>query len=50
LAERYPSHEAWARKLTDAVHALRAHRLLLAEDADRLIAAARDSWEVHQAL
>ena len=50
LAERYPSHEAWARKLTDAVHALRADRLLLAEDADRLIAAARDSWEVHQAL
>ena len=27
-----------------------AERLLLAEDADRLIAAARESWDVYRAL
>ncbi|MEJ0016529.1 MAG: alpha/beta hydrolase domain-containing protein [Acetobacteraceae bacterium] len=50
LALRYPSREAWAAQLADAAHRLVADRLLLAEDAERLIAAAQDSWDVYDAL
>jgi hypothetical protein len=50
LAARYPSREAWAAKLAEAVNRLLADRLLLAEDADRLIAAARETWDVYQVL
>ena len=38
------------RKLAEAANRLVADRLLLAEDADRLIAAARESWDVYQVL
>ena len=47
---RYASREAWAARLTDAVHRLVTERLLLAEDGDRLIAATRESWDVYQAI
>jgi Alpha/beta hydrolase domain len=50
LAARYASREVWAEKLADAAKRLVADRLLLAEDADRLIAAARESWDVYQVL
>ena len=50
LAVRYASREAWAEKLAEAANRLVADRLLLAEDADRLIAAARESWDVYQVL
>jgi Alpha/beta hydrolase domain len=47
---RYLSRDAWAAQLTDAVERLVSERLLLAEDGDRLIAAARESWDVYLAL
>jgi len=47
---RYASRDAWAARLVDAVDRLVTERLLLAEDGDRLIAAARESWDVYQAL
>ena len=50
IAARYASREAWAEKLTDACELLVADRLLLAEDADRLSAAALESWDVYQVL
>jgi hypothetical protein len=50
LEARYPSREAWAAQLAEAVDRLVANRLLLAEDVDRLKAAARESWDVYQAL
>jgi Alpha/beta hydrolase domain len=50
LAARYGSREAWAAKLADAARRLVAERLLLADDADRLNAAARESWDVYRAL
>jgi hypothetical protein len=50
LEMRYGSRDAWAAQLADAVSRLVAERLLLAEDGDRLIAAARESWDVSQAL
>jgi hypothetical protein len=50
LEARYVSREAWAARLAEATHRLVAERLLLAEDGDRLVAAARESWDVHQAL
>jgi hypothetical protein len=50
LEARYASREAWAAKLAEAVNRLVADRLLLAEDGERLIAAARESWDVYQAL
>ena len=58
-AERQRTHDprparemryAWTARLVDAVDRLVAERLLLAEDGDRLIAAARESWDVYQAL
>jgi hypothetical protein len=50
LATRYASRESWAAKLAEAANRLVADRLLLAEDAERLIAAARESWDVYQTL
>jgi hypothetical protein len=50
LEARYASREAWAAKLEEAATRLVVDRLLLAEDADRLIAAARESWDVYRAL
>jgi hypothetical protein len=47
---RYPSRDAWAARLAAATDRLIAARLLLAEDGDRLKAAARESWDVYQAL
>jgi Alpha/beta hydrolase domain len=50
LEERYASRDAWAAQLAEATDRLVAERLLLAEDGDRLVAAARESWDVYQAL
>src|SRR5579864_1719806 len=47
---RYASRDAWAARLTEAVDRLVADRLLLAEDGDRLKAAARESWDVYEEL
>jgi len=50
LEARYASRDAWAARLTEAVDRLVADRLLLAEDGDRLTAAAPESWDVYQEL
>ena len=50
LETRYASREAWAARLAAAANRLVADRLLLAEDADRLIATARESWDVYRVL
>ena len=50
LEARYASRDAWAAKLAQTANRLVAERLLLAEDADRLVAAARESWDVYRAL
>jgi Alpha/beta hydrolase domain len=50
LEARYASRDAWAARLAEAVDRLVAERLLLVEDGDRLVAAARESWDVYQAL
>ena len=50
LEVRYASRDAWATRLAEAVDRLVAERLLLAEDGDRLAAAARESWDVYQEL
>jgi len=50
LESRYASRDAWAARLTEAVDWLVAERLLLAEDGDRVAAAARGSWDVYQEL
>lgn len=50
IEARYASRDAWAAKLAEAAKRLVADRLLLAEDADRLIAAARETWDVYRAL
>jgi hypothetical protein len=47
---RYASHDAWVARLAEATGRLVGERLLLPEDGDRLMAAARESWDVHQAL
>jgi Alpha/beta hydrolase domain len=46
IEARYPSHAAWASQVISATEQLVADRLLLREDADRLIAAARESFDV----
>jgi hypothetical protein len=46
IEARYPSHAAWAARVITAAEQLVAERLLLREDADRLIAAARESFDV----
>jgi hypothetical protein len=50
IEARYPSHAAWAGRVIAAAEQLVAERLLLREDADRLIAAARESRDVMGAL
>jgi hypothetical protein len=50
IAERYPSHGVWAGHIIAATEQLVAARLLLREDADRLIAAARESRDVLDVL
>ena len=50
IEARYPSHAAWAARVIAAAEQLVAERLLLREDADRLIAAARESRDVMEAL
>ena len=50
LETRYASRDAWAARLAAATNQLVTERLLLAEDGDRLLAAARESWDVYQAL
>jgi hypothetical protein len=46
IEARYPSHAVWAAQVIAAAEQLVAERLLLREDADRLIAAARESFDV----
>ena len=46
FVERYGSHEAWAARVRDAAEALVVERLLLREDADRLIAAVAETRDV----
>jgi hypothetical protein len=50
LEARYASRDTWAARLAEATDRLVAERLLLAEDGDRLVEAARDSWDAYQAL
>ena len=50
LEKRYESREAWAARLAEATDRLVAQRLLLAEDGDRLTAAAREGWDVNAKL
>ena len=50
LEARYASREAWAARLAAATDRLVAERLPLPADGDRLLAAARESWDVCQAL
>jgi len=50
LEARYTSRDAWAARLAEAVHRLVAERLLLAEDGDRVVAAAHESWDVYREL
>lgn len=44
--ERYGSHDVWAARVAEAANALVADRLLLREDADRLIAASAVTRDV----
>ena len=50
IESRYVSHAAWAVRVIAAAEQLVTERLLLREDADRLIAAARESWDVMEVL
>ena len=50
LEARYSSREAWATQLAAATERLVAERLLLQEDAEWLIAAAHESWDVYRVL
>jgi hypothetical protein len=50
IEARYASRDAWAARLGEAVDRLVAERLVLAEDGDRLVTAARESWDVHREL
>ena len=43
LAERYPDHAAYVQAVAAAAGRLRDQRLLLPEDAERYVKAARDS-------
>jgi hypothetical protein len=50
IQTRYASRDIWAARLAAATDRLVADRLLLREDADGLLAAAKESWDVYQAL
>ena len=50
IEERYPDRAAWAKAVAVATEQLLVDRLLLVEDADRLIGAARESWDVFSML
>jgi hypothetical protein len=50
IESRYPSHADWAFRVIAAAERLVGERLLLREDADRLIAAARESRDVLDVL
>ena len=50
IEARYSSHAEWAALVIAAAEQLVAERLLLREDADRLIGAARESRDVMEAL
>jgi hypothetical protein len=50
LETRYASRDAWVARLAEATDLLVSERLLLAEDGDRLVSAARESWDVYQTL
>ena len=50
LEARYASRDVWAAGLAAAADRLVTERLLLPEDGKRLLAAARESWDVYQAL
>jgi Alpha/beta hydrolase domain len=50
IEARYPSREVWSAKLEAATARLVTDRLLLPEDADRLLSASRESWDVSAAL
>jgi hypothetical protein len=50
IAARYGSREAWADAVAAASEQLVNARVLLREDADRLISAARESWDAFAAL
>jgi hypothetical protein len=50
LEARYALRDAWAARLAEAVDRLVGERLLPAEDGDRLVTAARESWDVYREL
>ena len=50
LEARYPSHEVWAAKVAAAAEHLVRERLLLPEDAEEFIAAAKTSRDVMEIL
>jgi len=50
IEERYPQRAAWAEAVAAAAEHLVAERLLLREDADRLISALRECWDVFAVL
>jgi hypothetical protein len=50
LEERYGGREGWTRSIERATEGLVCRRLLLKDDADRLIAALRTSWSIFQAI
>jgi len=47
---RYATRREWVAKLADAADALVVQRHLLAEDAERLVVAARESWDVFEVI
>ncbi len=50
LDERYGTRDAWREILRERMAAMVADRLLLQEDADRVLAAAGDSWDIFNAI
>ncbi len=49
LAERYFTRQEWVRRLRAVTEHMRAARLLLDEDAERILAAAAGSWDAFAA-
>lgn len=50
LAERYGEKRNWETALALAAEGLVRQRLMLAEDAERLCAAAKDAWDIFDAI